>query len=104
MAVGGLDTAQMMQEIRGKREELYRKIVKGETEQKFQIGAEAYTVKEWKRLLDRFDETQEDVKEALEEEKERRGETQKKSAVKKTEEESVSPAENLFRKMQGLPI
>lgn len=73
MSVGGLSTAQMMQEIQGRKKELYTKVLKGETSQKFQIGAEAYSEKEWKRMLDKFDETQEEVREALEEEKEAQG-------------------------------
>lgn len=73
MAIDRLTTAQMMQEIRAKKEEVYHKALKGETQQKFQIGAEAYTEKEWKRMLDKFDETQDEIRKELEAEREENG-------------------------------
>lgn len=96
MAVGGLDTAQMMQEIRGRKEELYKKILKGETQPKFQIGAQAYSEKEWKRMLDKFDETQEEVREALEEEKEAQGKG------KAREQRATKEPEDKYKEIAGL--
>lgn len=96
MAVGGLSTAQMMQEIQGRKKELYTKILKGETQQKFQIGAGEYTEKEWKRMLDKFDETQDEIREALEEEKEAQGK-------RKAGEQSISEkSKDMYEDIVGL--
>ena len=96
MAVGGLSTAQMMQEIQGRKKELYTKILKGETQQKFQIGAVEYTEKEWKRMLDKFDETQDEIREALEEEKEAQGK-------RKAGEQSISEkSKDMYEDIVGL--
>lgn len=96
MAVGGLSTAQMMQEIQGRKKELYTKILKGETQQKFQIGAGEYTEKEWKRMLDKFDETQDEIREALEEEKEEQGK-------RKAGEQSISEkSKDMYEDIVGL--
>ncbi len=60
-------------EIRNKMDEIYKKVLKGETQQSFQIGASSFTLKEWDRFLEKFDETEEEItqrlKEALEEQK-----------------------------------
>lgn len=96
MSVGGLSTAQMMQEIQGRKKELYTKVLKGETSQKFQIGAEAYSEKEWKRMLDKFDETQEEVREALEEEKEAQGKG------KAREQHRSKEPEDKYKEIAGL--
>lgn len=61
------DTEEMMQFIRDKRQELFEKLQKGETQQKIQIGAQAYTQKEWKRLLEAFDGVEDEKKRLLEE-------------------------------------
>ena len=96
MAVDGLSTAQMMQEIQGRKKELYTKILKGETQQKFQIGAGEYTEKEWKRMLDKFDETQDEIREALEEEKEAQGK-------RKAGEQSISEkSKDMYEDIVGL--
>ena len=89
MAVDGLSTAQMMQEIQGRKKELYTKILKGETQQK-------YTEKEWKRMLDKFDETQDEIREALEEEKEAQGK-------RKAGEQSISEkSKDMYEDIVGL--
>mgnify|MGYP003292452666 FL=1 len=49
-----------------KREELWTKIMNGQTETTYQIGGQSFTEKEWERLLKRVDteiETEEDEKE-----------------------------------------
>ena len=56
--------------------ELVLKVKKGETEPVIQIGAQAYTEKQWKRMLESFDDTEKDIKdrirEALEEMRKKR--------------------------------
>lgn len=48
--------------------EMSEKFRNGETEQKIQIGSNAYTVKEWKKLLTGFDKAQDQIREEIEEE------------------------------------
>lgn len=50
------------------QQELYYKIINGETEQTFAIGAQEFTVREWDKFVERFDEREEFVKESMEEE------------------------------------
>ncbi len=45
----------LMQYVRMYRNAIYDKLQKGETEESFQIGAGSYTIKEWDRMLQRFD-------------------------------------------------
>ena len=48
--------------------EMSEKFRNGETEQKIQIGRNAYTVKEWNKLLTSFDKAQDQIREEIEEE------------------------------------
>lgn len=50
------------------QQELYYKIINGETERTFAIGAQEFTVREWDKFVERFDESEEFVKESMEEE------------------------------------
>lgn len=59
------DYQKLLQE---KREELVDKIRKGEMEPSFQIGTQSFTLKEWKRFMDKFDNTEKLIKEELREE------------------------------------
>ncbi|MDE7334245.1 MAG: hypothetical protein K2O16_18860 [Lachnospiraceae bacterium] len=63
----GMSTQELMQEIRDRKNEIYDKARKGELEERFQIGSQSYTVKEWERLLDVFDASQDKFKALLEE-------------------------------------
>ena len=60
-------TAECMTFLREKSEEILEKLQKGETEVAYQIGGEAYTEKEWDKLLKKFDDIQEDVRQKMEE-------------------------------------
>lgn len=63
----GMNTQELMQEIRDRKNEIYDKVQKGELEERFQIGSQSYTVKEWNRLMDVFDASQDKFKALLEE-------------------------------------
>lgn len=65
--------------ISDKIDELKDKIANGDTEAKFQIGDESYTIKEWNRLLEKFDSQEEAVKKLMKEEQEDRLEDAQKS-------------------------
>lgn len=54
------------------RNELYYKIMNGKTEQTFAIGAQEFSIKEWNKFIERFDESEENVKQMVEEEIEKR--------------------------------
>lgn len=64
----GLDkTAECMVFLREKSEEILEKLRNGETEVSYPIGGESYTEKEWDKLLKKFDDIQEDVRQKMEE-------------------------------------
>lgn len=66
----------------GKRcQEIYKKVTKGETEEKFQIGGQSYSKKEWEKLLEEFDDAQDEVKEEQEERLEKLLEEEKKKKL-----------------------
>lgn len=92
------------QVIREKMQEIYKKVTKGETEEKFQIGGQSYSKKEWEKLLEEFDDAQDEVKEEQEErleklleEKEKRKLLEKQQADDEEEEDELDKRiEKLF--------
>ena len=58
-------TAECMAFLREKSEEILEKLRNGETEVSYQIGAESYTEREWDKLLKKFDDIQEDVRQKM---------------------------------------
>ena len=60
-------TAECMAFLRKKSEEILEKLRKGETEAEYPIGGESYTEREWEKLLEKFDDIQEDVRRKMEE-------------------------------------
>ena len=60
-------TAECMAFLREKSEEILEKLRNGETEVSYPIGGESYTEKEWDKLLKKFDDIQEDVRQKMEE-------------------------------------
>lgn len=66
-AVSGMNTQELMQEIQNRKDEIYTKAKRGELEERFQIGSQSYTIKEWNKLLDIFDGSQDKLKSLLEE-------------------------------------
>ncbi|MGN0160340.1 MAG: hypothetical protein ACI4AQ_03010 [Lachnospiraceae bacterium] len=63
--------------ISNKIDELREKILNGETEEKFQIGNASYTLKEWDKILERFDSQEEAVRKMMREEQQERMEDAK---------------------------
>ncbi|MCM1082343.1 MAG: hypothetical protein NC393_13060 [Clostridium sp.] len=70
--------ADYMKKIQEKIEEIYQKLINGDTEVSYQIGGESMTEKEWDMLLAKFDAVQEDVRELAEEEQEKRVQDEQK--------------------------
>lgn len=66
-----MSTEEIMKLISERKSEILEKVKKGETEPVIQIGAQAYTEKQWKRMLESLDDSEKDfkdkIKEALEE-------------------------------------
>ena len=59
-------------EIAAYKQELYRKVIRNEADQKFQIGGQELSLKEWDKMLARFDEAQQQIMDAIREETEAR--------------------------------
>lgn len=89
---GGEETVDFMEMLKGKKEEIFKKVINGETEPKIQTGAQAFTEKEWDRLLKQFDSAEDAIKEKMREEyakrfKKQMGQTQESAS----EEEKKGP-------------
>ncbi len=53
-------------------QEIYDKVKNGDTEESIPIGGQSFTVKEWDKMMRRFDRIQEGIRESIEEEIEKR--------------------------------
>lgn len=60
----------LIRQISAYKTELYRKLLKGETEPKIQIGAKAMSVNEWNKLMEEFDKKQKAIHDIIKEESE----------------------------------
>ncbi len=74
-------TAACMAFLREKSEEILEKLRNGETEVSYPIGAESYTEKEWDKLLQKFDDIQEDVRRKMEERFRKREEKEEEKRI-----------------------
>lgn len=63
-------TEEMMRFIGERKQEILTKVRKGETEVKIRIGAQEFTEKEWDKLIESFDEAEEDIRKKLREARE----------------------------------
>lgn len=68
--------ADYMKKIQEKIEEIYKRLINGDTEASYQIGGESMTEKEWDMLLAKFDTIQEDIRELAREEVEKAEKTE----------------------------
>ncbi len=73
--------ADYMKKVQEKIEEIYQKLISGDTEVSYQIGGESMTEKEWEMLLAKFDNIQEDIRELTREEQEKTVEDDKLYAL-----------------------
>lgn len=65
---------------------LYEKIKNGDTEVRYQIGAQEFSEEEWNKLLERFDEAEKELREQMQKEYEaRKEEVQEEEQEKKSE-------------------
>ena len=86
-AVAGMSTQELMQEIGNAKDEIYKKVQKGELEESFQIGGQSFTLKEWNRLLESFDSSQDKLKALLEERLEQQKKADLQARAQKEDEE-----------------
>ncbi len=63
----GKEDLSLMAQIKEKMQEIYDKLQNGDTEYKFQIGNQEFTIKEWDHFLEKFDSVQDATRAALEE-------------------------------------
>lgn len=97
----------LMEQIREKMQEIYDKLQNGDTETKYQIGNQEFTLKEWDNFLEKFDTVQDAIRAALEEKIEKQTEERlKEENIEETSEKKpdVSPdfydiPEEIFRKL-----
>ena len=90
-----------------KMQEIYDKLQNGDTETKFQIGNQEFTLKEWDNFLEKFDSVQDAIRAALEEKIEKQTEEHlEEENIEETSEKKpdVSPdfydiPEEIFRKL-----
>lgn len=69
-----------------KKNEIYEKVKNNDTEVSYQIGGQSFTQEEWDKLLENFDELEDEIKKLIKEEQERK--------------EAEQAEEQLIRKLQ----
>lgn len=57
----------LMEQIKEKMQEIYDKLQNGDTETKFRIGNQEFSIREWDNFLEKFDSVQDAIRAALEE-------------------------------------
>ena len=62
------DSGELREKFVEHMQEMFEKLKRGETQPTYQIGAQAFTLEEWDKFLENFDEAQEAIRAALEEE------------------------------------
>ncbi len=75
-------------------QEIYDKVKNGDTEESIPIGGQSFTIKEWDRLMKRFDKVQEGIRESIEEEIEKRKAEEENRAVRQKVEISKEKDED----------
>lgn len=97
-----LSTAELIEQVKQKRDEIYEKLQNGETEESFAIGAGSYTIREWDSFIKQLDKTIDEAKEEMRAEIQKRKEDQIETEEQREEElkkeiEKRIDMEHLFR-------
>ena len=90
---------EMMRFIRERKQEIYDKVRKGQTEVKIRIGAQEYTEKEWDKVIESFDEAEDDIRRQLQEAREQQRKAREKLAVREKEDAEEYQEEDLIEKL-----
>lgn len=94
------ETIDLMQFIRERMAEIFVMVKNGDTEQSFQIGNSSFTIKEWERFLEKFDDVEDAIRELMKEEQEKRaGEAEQ---TERTETSSVSASASVVEGISAL--
>ncbi len=93
----------LMEQIKEKMQEIYDKLQNGDTEAKFQIGNQEFSIKEWDSFLEKFDSVQDAIRAALEEKIEKQEEERIEEEIQ-SRKPAPSPdfsdiPEEIFRKL-----
>lgn len=93
----------LMEQIKEKMQEIYDKLQNGDTEAKFQIGNQEFSIKEWDNFLEKFDSVQDAIRAALEEKIEKQEEERIEEEIQ-SRKPAPSPdfsdiPEEIFRKL-----
>ena len=56
-----------LQQIRERMKELFDRIKRGDTEATFQIGNSSFTIREWERFLEKFDDIEDAIRDLMRE-------------------------------------
>lgn len=83
------------EQILEKMEEMAENIRKGTIQPKFQIGAQAFTIKEWEKFLEKFDAAEEKVQEAVQEHIAEVEKQAEKEAMRRAAEHGASDADKV---------
>ena len=67
-----LSTAELLEKMQNKMQEMFTKIENGDTEETYQIGSQSFTEKEWNQFLKKFDSLEEAIQEMMKAEQEQR--------------------------------
>lgn len=87
------ETKSYREQILEKMEEMAQNIRKGTIQPKFQIGAQAYTIKEWEKLLEKFDAAEEALREEVQAQIEEREEQAEKEALMRAAQNGEADSE-----------
>lgn len=82
-----LTREEMFERIAERTQEIYEKIKNNDTEPSFQIGSQSFTVREWDKLLERFDAVQKETREKMRQEQEKR---QKEAIIKEQRKKEIT--------------
>lgn len=87
----------LTQQIRERMEELIALIKSGETEASFQIGNSSFTIKEWERFLERFDDIEDAIRELMRERIEKETDRAAEESVRKKDSSGTAEAADGYR-------
>ena len=96
------ESLSLMEQIKEKMQEIYDKLQNGDTETKFQIGNQEFTLKEWDNFLEKFDSAQDAIRAALEERLEKQEEERIEEEIREKSDSNPDFSdipEEIFRKL-----
>lgn len=76
---------ELLQTIYDKMDEIYSKLKNGDIEETIQIGGQSFTKEEWEKLLEKFDNIEETIRELMQEEIKKRMEKEQAKAEQTTD-------------------